>query len=163
MARPEKDRIVHKPPLFSEFKPVGIPSNALTEVLLTLDEYEAFRLADHLGMSQLEAAEEMEVSRPTFTRLIEKARKKIADFIVQGKVLSIQGGNIHFRRNIIKCLDCGHMFQMNMDDSFSDCPDCGSKNLMNLAGGFGHGQCCANRGGGNGGNGGRRGHHGGRQ
>ncbi|MBE9469314.1 MAG: DUF134 domain-containing protein [Bacteroidetes bacterium] len=157
MARPEKNRIVNNPPLFSEFKPVGVPSNSLIQVLLTLDEYEAFRLADYLGMSQLEAAQEMEVSRPTFTRLIEKARKKIADFIVQGKVLSIQGGNIHFRRNIIKCLDCGHMFQMNMEDSLSECPDCGSKNLMNLAGGFGHGQCCANR------NRGRRGYRGGRQ
>jgi predicted DNA-binding protein (UPF0251 family) len=155
MARPEKDRIVHKPPLFSEFKPVGVPSNSLIQVLLTLDEYEAFRLADYLGMSQLEAAQEMEVSRPTFTRLIEKARKKIADFIVQGKVLSIQGGNIHFRRNIIKCLDCGHMFQMNMEDSLSKCPDCGSENLMNLAGGFGHGQCCLNE------NRGRRGYRGG--
>lgn len=157
MARPEKDRIVLNPPLFSEFKPVGVPSSTLIQVLLTLDEYEAFRLADYLGLSQLESAEEMEISRPTFTRLIEKARKKIADFIVQGKVLSIEGGNIHFRRNIIKCLDCGHMFQMNIEDSLSECPDCGSKNLMNLAGGFGHGQCCANR------NRRRGGHHGGRR
>ena len=119
---------------------MGIDFGSL--VLLTLDEYEAFRLADYLGMSQLEAAQEMEVSRPTFTRLIEKARKKIADFIVQGKILSIQGGNIHFRRNIIECLDCEHKFQMNIRESLSDCPDCGSKNLINLAGGFGHGQCC---------------------
>lgn len=145
MARPEKDRIVLNPPLFSEFKPVGIPSNTLIQVLLTLDEYEAFRLSDYLGLSQLEAAREMEISRPTFTRLIEKARKKVADFIVQGKVLRIEGGNIHFRRNIIKCLDCGHMFQMNMEDSLNECPSCGSKNLVNLAGGFGHGECCVNR------------------
>ncbi|MCK5822906.1 MAG: DUF134 domain-containing protein [Bacteroidales bacterium] len=145
MARPEKDRIVLNPPLFSEFKPVGVPSNTLIQVLLTLDEYEAFRLSDYLGLSQLEAAREMEISRPTFTRLIEKARKKIADFIVQGKVLTIEGGNIHFRRNIIKCLDCGHMFQINMNESLAECPDCKSKNLINLAGGFGHGICCADR------------------
>ncbi len=157
MARPEKDRLVHKPPLFSEFKPAGIPSKSLIQVLLSIDEYEAFRLSDYLGMSQLEAAQEMEVSRPTFTRLIEKARKKVADFIVQGKILSIQGGNIHFRRNIIKCSDCGHMFQMNIDETLNKCPDCDSKNIMSLAGGFGHGQCCINneRGG--------RGHHGGRR
>ncbi len=145
MARPEKDRIVLNPPLFSEFKPVGIPSNSLIQVLLTLDEYEAFRLSDYLGLSQLEAAREMEISRPTFTRLIEKARKKIADFIVQGKILTIEGGNIHFRRNIIKCLDCGHMFQINMSESLTECPDCKSRNLINMAGGFGHGICCANR------------------
>lgn len=142
MGRPEKDRIVHKPPLFSEFKPIGIPRSSLIQILLTLDEYEAFRLADYIGMSQLEAAQEMEVSRPTFARLIEKARKKIADFIVNGKFLSIQGGNIHFRRNIIECLDCERKFQMNIGELLSNCPDCSSKNLINLAGGFGHGQCC---------------------
>jgi len=158
MPRPEKNRIVYKPPLFSEFKPIGIAGNSLIQVLLSLDEYEAFRLSDYEGLSQAEAAEEMEISRPTFTRLIEKARKKIADFIVQGKVLTIEGGNIHFRRNIIRCLDCEHMFQINMNESITECPDCGSKNLINLAGGFGHGQCCViNRNGRRGGNrGGRR-------
>lgn len=144
MPRPEKNRIVNKPPLFSEFKPLGVSANSLMQVLLSLDEYEAFRLADYEGLSHSEAAEEMEISRSTFTRLIEKARKKIADFIIQGKVLSIEGGNIHFRRNIIKCMDCGHMFKINIGDKFNECPDCSSTNLLNYAGGFGHGQCCIN-------------------
>lgn len=145
MARPKKERLVHNPPFFTEFKPVGAAARFLQEVQLHLDEYEAFRLADHMGLSHEEAAEEMEISRSTFTRLIEKARKKIADFIISGRILTIDGGNIHFRKNIIRCVDCGYMFKTNFQTSFDSCPECQSKNLINLAGGFGHGKCCANR------------------
>ena len=143
MARPKNERIVHKPPLFSEFKPIGYKSSILNQTILTIDEYEAFRLADHLGLSHEEAATEMEISRSTFTRLIEKSRKRIAELIIQGNILTIEGGNIHFRNNIIKCLDCGTMFKIEFNQSFKECPECKSKNLLNLAGGFGHGQCCS--------------------
>jgi predicted DNA-binding protein (UPF0251 family) len=142
MPRPQSHRFVHEPPLFCEFKPIGIKGQDLEQILLTLDEYEAFRLADQLGFSHEEAAGEMEISRPTFTRLINHARKKIADFIIQGKMLTIEGGQVHFKNNIIRCLDCGHMFKSNMNITISECPACHSKNLLNLAGGFGHGQCC---------------------
>ena len=142
MSRPEKERIVFKPPLFAAFKPIGVASKLLGQTLLSLDEFEAIRLADHEGVSHSEAADEMEISRPTFTRLIEKARKKIADFLIQGKLLTIEGGNIHFRNNIIQCANCGHMFNINIKTSLVECPECNSKNLINLAGGFGHGKCC---------------------
>ncbi len=145
MPRPKKERIVHRPPIFSEYKPVGTGKRMLDKVLLTLDEYEALRLADFEGLSHEEAAEEMEVSRSTFTRLVEKARQKTSDFLINGKVLAIEGGNIHFRRNTIKCLNCGYMFNINIDAEFAQCPQCGSENLVNLAGGFGHGRCCVNR------------------
>lgn len=145
MPRPEIDRMVNVPPLFSEFKPSGITGRHLNQIQLSLDEYEAFRLADHLGMSQEEAALEMEISRPTFTRLIEKARKKIADFIVTGKKLKIDGGNVHFRKNIIKCFDCGHMFNTGFQSPIKECTECHSTNLVNLAGGYGHGKCCVQR------------------
>jgi len=146
MARPQKNRIVNQPPLFSSFKPVGISINVLEKINLTIDEYEAIRLSDHLGMEQAEAAYEMEISRPTFTRLIDSARKKISDFIINGKFLTITGGSIHFHENIIKCRNCGHMFKLNFDTSISNCPSCNSPNLLDLAGGFGHGKCCRNRG-----------------
>ncbi len=142
MARPQYDRIVHEPPLFSEFKPVGVRGHELNQILLTLDEFEALRLADQLGYTHEAAAEEMEISRSTFTRLIEKARKKIADFIIHGRLLTIEGGSIHFRNNIIRCQDCGHMFRISFDQDVRSCPECDSKNLINLAGGFGHGKCC---------------------
>jgi len=142
MSRPQNNRIIHEPPIFSEFKPVGIRGPNLKQVFLTLDEFESLRLADQLGLSHAEAAEEMEISRSTFSRLIEKARKKIADFIIQGKLLTIEGGNIYFRNNIIRCQNCGHMFKSNFADLITECPTCHSNNLLNLAGGFGHGKCC---------------------
>jgi len=142
MSRPQGNRIVLEPPLFSEFKPLGIKGQNLERIHLTLDEFEALRLADHLGLSQATASNAMEISRSTFSRLIEKARKKITDFLIQGKLLTIEGGSIHFRNNIIHCQDCGHMFKININIAINECPACHSKNLLNLAGGFGHGKCC---------------------
>lgn len=144
MPRPKKQRIVHEPPIFTEFKPLGIAGRHLERTSLFLDEFEAFRLCDYDGLSHAEAANEMEISRSTFTRLIEVARKKIAALIIHGKLLTIEGGNIHFRNNIIRCHDCGHMFNININRSISECPSCQSKNIINLAGGFGHGRCCSN-------------------
>ena len=145
MPRPKSNRIVHEPPIYTDFKPVGSKGQALEVIDLTLDEFEALRLADQLSMSHAEAADEMEISRSTFTRLIEGARKKLADFIIQGKLLSINGGNIHFRQNIIKCQTCGHMFKTSFNQIITECPVCKSDNLLNLAGGFGHGNCCRHR------------------
>ena len=145
MPRPQDNRIVHEPPLFSEFKPIGARGHDLQTIQLTLDEFEALRLADQLGYSHELAADEMEISRSTFTRLIEKARKKTADFIIHGKLLVIEGGSIHFRNNIIQCQECGHMFRTNFEQIITECPVCGSKHLRNLAGGYGHGKCCTSR------------------
>jgi predicted DNA-binding protein (UPF0251 family) len=142
MARPQDNRMVHEPPLFTHFKPTGIKGRELEEIFLTLDEFEAVRLADYKGFSHAEAADEMEISRSTFTRLIEKSRKKIASMIIEGKLLSIDGGSIHFRKNILQCQDCGHMFKINISAAITKCPACESGNLINLAGGFGHGLCC---------------------
>ncbi len=142
MPRPQYNRIVHEPPMFSSFKPIGARRHDLEQIVLTLDEFEAIRLADQLGFSHSIAAEEMEISRSTFSRLIEKSRKKMADFIIQGRALTIGGGSVHFRMNIIQCKDCGHMFKINFEQNVIECPSCLSKNIINMAGGFGHGKCC---------------------
>ena len=142
MPRPKKERKVSKPPFYKGFKPTGVSARDLLKIILSLDEYEALRLADYFGMSQEEAAEEMEISRPTFTRLIECARKKTADFIINGKLLILEGGNIHFKQNVLRCEDCGHMFTVKLSNEIRVCPNCESINLTNLAGGFGHGKCC---------------------
>ena len=63
MSRPQDNRIVLEPPLFSEFKPIGVKGQDLEQLLLTLDEFEAFRLADHNGLSHAEAAEEIRFIR----------------------------------------------------------------------------------------------------
>lgn len=142
MARPQYNRIVHEPPLFPEFKPIGVRVQDLKQIVLTLDEFEAFRLADQMGLSHAMAADEMEISRSTFSRLIEKARKKIADFIIDGRLLTIEGGSVHFRINIIHCQECKHLFKMNFEQEITECPACHSTKIINLARSFGHGRCC---------------------
>jgi len=59
-----------------------------------LDELEALRLADLEGLYQEQAAEKMGVSRPTFARILESARKKVAEALVKGKGLVIGGGPV---------------------------------------------------------------------
>ncbi|MBN2789262.1 MAG: DUF134 domain-containing protein [Candidatus Delongbacteria bacterium] len=145
MSRPKINRSVLKPPMFTEFKPVGVPSRILSQTFLSLDEYEAFRLADHLGFGHEEASEEMNISRSTFTRLIEQARKKVAGMLINGNILTIEGGNIHFRKNTIRCNSCGHTFIIDINANIVKCPECNSDSLQNFAGNFGHGRCCRGR------------------
>ena len=103
MPRPFKCRRVCCDPTADYFKPRGIPVSELQEICLALDELEAIRLADINGMYQEEAAKMMNVSRQTFGNIIESAHKKIADAIVNGKALKIEGGVIKkvCRRNML--------------------------------------------------------------
>ena len=97
MPRPRCLRRVEGIPRCNFFKPSGIPTRDLEIVLLTLDELEALRLADHQGLYQEEAAKKMNISRPTFARLVESARKKTALALVEGKALSVEGGPVEPR------------------------------------------------------------------
>lgn len=92
MPRPFKCRRVCGNPVASYFKPRGIPVSVLKEISLTIDEFEAIRLADLGGLYQEDAAKKMNISRQTFGNIIESAHKKIADSIVNAKALKIEGG-----------------------------------------------------------------------
>ncbi len=94
MPRPFCCRRIAGRPAASIFKPVGIPVRALDEVVMTLDEFEAIRLADLNGLYQEQAADEMRISRPTFSRIVESAHRKLADALVHGKALRIEGGPV---------------------------------------------------------------------
>ena len=94
MPRPRHCRRVGCLPQATFYKPRGIPLSVLQHVNLTVDELEAIRLADLEGLYQEHAAEKMKVSRQTFGRILESAHKKIADALVNGKALSIEGGSI---------------------------------------------------------------------
>ncbi|MBN1973209.1 MAG: DUF134 domain-containing protein [Sedimentisphaerales bacterium] len=94
MPRPRHCRRVGYMPQVTFYKPQGIPLSVLKHIALTVDELEAVRLADLEGLYQEQAAEKMNVSRQTFGRIIEAAHKKIADALVNGKALSIEGGHI---------------------------------------------------------------------
>ncbi len=142
MPRPQKERIVSVPPVFSSFKPTGVQRSKIYTVIMSLDEYEAIRLADFLNHDHESASELMGISRPTFTRLIDSAREKSARHLVQGSELRIEGGNIHFKGNIYRCRNCQHIFRKEMNEKGKECPDCGSIELTDIAESFGHGKCC---------------------
>jgi len=93
MVRPRLCRRVRFNPNVTYFKPRGIPLRELEEVILPVDEYEAVRLKDLEGLEQEECAKKMNISQPTFHRLVLSARKKIADAIINGKAIRIEGGN----------------------------------------------------------------------
>ena len=92
MPRPFKCRFVESLPPADYFKPRGIPLSELELVNLTVDEFEAVRLADYEGLYQEEAAKRMGVSRPTFGNILAAARKKIADALVNSRAIRIEGG-----------------------------------------------------------------------
>ncbi|MBD3223569.1 MAG: DUF134 domain-containing protein [Caldithrix sp.] len=127
-------RRVQTPPKYNNFKPSGVPRKLLSIITLTVDEYEAIRLADYEGMQHQEASEEMHISRPTFTRLIDKAHQKISIALTEGKELIIEGGNVDFDFNLYRCHDCGDLNQTDADELITACPDCGSVNLEDYAG-----------------------------
>jgi len=93
MVRPRLCKRVRFNPSITYFKPRGIPLRELEEVILHVDEYEAVRLKDLEGLEQEDCAKKMNISQPTFHRLVLSARKKIADAIINGKAIRIEGGN----------------------------------------------------------------------
>ncbi len=98
MPRPKKCRNVWCTPYITYFKPAGIRVIGLEEVVLTIDEFEAIRLKDLEGLDQEEAAKRMNISQPTFHRLVLSARKKVTDAIVNGKAIKIEGGTFKILR-----------------------------------------------------------------
>jgi len=94
MPRPRQCRRVAQLPLATYYKPRGVPLRTLEAVALTVDELEAIRLADLESLYQEEAARRMNVSRQTFGRVLEAAHAKVADALVNGKALSIEGGAV---------------------------------------------------------------------
>lgn len=132
MARPTKLRKIEYISAIPYFVPAETGVSEVPENTLKLEELEAIRLKDLEGLEQGECAERMEVSRPTFQRILLSAREKVADSLINGKMIHIEGGN--FTRNIcpIRCLDCGKEWKESYENleivKKSDyiCPDCGS-------------------------------------
>jgi predicted DNA-binding protein (UPF0251 family) len=100
MPRPPKCRRVAYLPGVTYFKPAGIPLRALSEVRLSIEEAEAIRLKDLEGLEQEPSAKRMNISRPTFQRVLVSARQKIADALLNGKAIRIEGGNFEIEPGI---------------------------------------------------------------
>jgi uncharacterized protein len=135
MPRPFCCRRVQGEPPSAFFKPRGIPLAALEIVTMTVDEYEAVRLADLEGLYQEDAARRMEVSRQTFGRIVESAHRKIAEALVHAKALEIKGGEIEMDNlRKFQCGDCGHRWQVPFGTGRpGGCPQCKSRNIQRAA------------------------------
>jgi uncharacterized protein len=126
MTRPQCIRTVNGPPDYLLFKPAGVPVSGLEEIVLTVDEFEALRLADREGLYQDEAALQMNVSRQTFGRIIQSARQKTAAALVEGKALRIEGGKVTMiEKRIFRCDGCGHTWEEPFGTGRPpSCPQC---------------------------------------
>ena len=133
MARPTKLRCVAQLPNVGYFRPVGIPASALQRVCLSLEEFESIRLRDAEGLEQGECAQQMRISRPTFHRILESARKKLADALINGKAIQIGGGNFEFAQRLFRCSNDGHEWTVPFDTIAEkrplSCPRCFSENI----------------------------------
>jgi len=94
MTRPKKFRCLRFHPGVHYFKPQGIPLRHLEEVLLLGDELEALKLHDIDGLNQISASVKMKISQPTFARILDKAYKKVADGIINGKAIRIENRHV---------------------------------------------------------------------
>lgn len=129
MARPVCCRKIERLPEASFFKPTGIPMHRLKAINLTVDEFEAVRLADLEGLYQEAAAERMQISRQTFGRVLTRARRKVADFLVNAGALRIDGGRFEMlpgRR--FGCHSCGHTWQQQQRNP-RHCPSCRNETI----------------------------------
>lgn len=134
MARPHKERRIQQLPPITHYKPVGIPMRELDEISITFEEMEALRLVDGEQMDMGEAAENMDVSRPTLHRIVNKARHKMATALWQGKALLIEGGSFrleHTNHNKLRnfvCGACGHKWTVphgtGQRGRDMNCPNC---------------------------------------
>ena len=136
VGRPTLCRSVVDLPKVTCFKPAGVPHKGMKSIILTVDELEAIRLADKEGLYQADAALQMNVSRPTFDRILEAAHKKVAEAIVDGKQLCIQGGVVRSlcdsiptdRPDICVCPECSFELPHSKGEPCreSSCPQCGA-------------------------------------
>ncbi|MEI6274472.1 MAG: DUF134 domain-containing protein [Prolixibacteraceae bacterium] len=110
MPRPTIHRRVVNPPKMSGFKPFGMPLSELKVLELHFDEFESINLVNYQDMPQEAAAELMGISRPTFTRIYNRALKKIARAFVEGMAIRIEGGNVEFEKQWYKCQKCFKLF-----------------------------------------------------
>jgi len=135
MGRRQLWRKVSSLPPVTYFKPAGMRMTELIEVQLLVEEAEAIRLKDLEGMEQEECARKMNISRTTFSRLLDSARQKIADALLNGKAIRIEGGNFEMATRRFRCLE-GHEWDVPFETMVSVppefCPTCKTPSIMPL-------------------------------
>ena len=135
MGRQPLWRRVDSMPEITYFKPAGVPLAHLQEVHLPVEEAEAIRLKDLEALEQEECAQKMKVSRTTFARVLGSARQKIADALLNGKAIRIEGGNFEMAKRHFRCLN-GHEWEIPFETLINEppqfCPTCKTPSIMPL-------------------------------
>ncbi len=138
MGRPHRIRHVERTPDFTYFQPRSDSFKKGYEVVLSIAEFEAMRLRHHQNKKQEECARLMNVSQPTFSRILENAHKKITEALIYGKAIRIEGGPVGIKKVFVGygCTECLNEWE---DESASEkikislaCPKCSSKNIYFL-------------------------------
>ncbi|MGQ9607502.1 MAG: DUF134 domain-containing protein [Thermogutta sp.] len=131
MPRPKRCRWVGLSPGSMLFKPAGVAARDCEQRVLPVDGLEALRLADFEGLYHEEAAERMGISRQTFGRILESARRTVAEALVKGMVLRIEGGLVQMVDvRAFACSDCGHTWEVPFGNARPEvCPACQSANF----------------------------------
>lgn len=130
MPRPKKIRKIINPPTIKGFRPLGTASRK-NPVVINFEEYEAIRLCDYELMDQLKASEFMGISRPTFTRIYESARRKVAKAFYEAKSIVFEGGKVTYDTDWLACESCGCRFnKIAFQSTISHCPLCGSDQII---------------------------------
>ncbi|HHV40259.1 MAG: DUF134 domain-containing protein [Bacteroidales bacterium] len=122
--RKRRRRMSALPPM-EGFRPYGTPRRNRESVELLFEEFEAIRLADYENLTQEEAAKRMNISRPTFTRLYDKARKAVARAFVENKTISIRGGHYEFEEHRHRCRRCQQDYSSDTPAGY--CENCRPK------------------------------------
>jgi predicted DNA-binding protein (UPF0251 family) len=135
MGRQPRWRRVDFVPQVTYFKPAGVPLANLQEVRLSIDEAEAIRLKDTEGLAQDDCAKKMNVSRSTFARILLSARQKMAEALLNGKALRIEGGNYEMSVRRFRCGN-GHEWEVPFEVMIKEppelCPTCSTPDIMAL-------------------------------
>lgn len=135
MGRQPVWRRVSNLPRANYFKPSGIPAANLQEIRLSIEEAEAIRLKDLEGLEQDNGAEAMNVSRSTFARILSQARIKVADALLNGKAIRIEGGNYELTQRDFRCGN-GHEWSVPFETLITDppalCPTCNTEDIRSI-------------------------------
>jgi len=133
MGRQPLWRRVDSVPQITYFKPAGIPLAQLQEICLSVEEAEAIRLKDIEKLEQEECGQKMNISRTTFARVLASARQKMADALLNGKAIRIEGGNFEMAARRFRCVN-GHEwnvpFEVMINTPPQSCPTCNTSTLM---------------------------------
>jgi predicted DNA-binding protein (UPF0251 family) len=117
----------------NRFVPAGRPTGPLQEIDLKVEELEALRLKDLQGLQQEDCASNMNVSRTTFSRVLGSARRKVADALLNGKAIRIDGGNFEMAVRRFRCLN-NHEWDVPFETLIHQpprfCPTCNTKHIM---------------------------------